>query len=312
VSGERTLVGAARSRYPGEMVRRWLALVPVAAGVLPAQNQVLDVVDGETLYRGGWLVSTSIDIDREESLWAGNRRVDDPDAQHRTRVTTTTGVQYGLRHDLQIGFAVPYVNDDYASNDGDSRTEGLGDVELLAKWRFRGSEAILFVLMFGSFIPIGLFLFPLTVIFDRLGLSSSLAGLIVVYVIYSLPTALFFKNYFVGFPGELIKAARIDGAGLFRIFWSVVLPTARPILMVVVIMSFTNIWNDFLFALVLAPYDSQTVTVGLNNLINVVEERAEYNVHMAAALIAALPTALVYVVAGKYFVRGLTAGAVKG
>jgi glucose/mannose transport system permease protein len=183
---------------------------------------------------------------------------------------------------------------------------------ILAKWRFKGSEAILFVLMFGSFIPIGLFLFPLTVIFDRLGLSSSLAGLIVVYVIYSLPTALFFKNYFVGFPGELIKAARIDGAGLFRIFWSVVLPTARPILMVVVIMSFTNIWNDFLFALVLAPYDNQTVTVGLNNLINVVEERAEYNVHMAAALIAALPTTIVYVLAGKHFVRGLTSGAVKG
>lgn len=183
---------------------------------------------------------------------------------------------------------------------------------VLAKWRFRRSEAVLFVLMFGSFIPIGLFLFPLTVIFDRMGLSNSLVGLVVVYVIYSLPTALFFKNYFVGFPGELIKAARIDGAGLFRIFWSIVLPTARPILMVVVIMSFTNIWNDFLFALVLAPSDSQTVTVGLNNLINVVEERAEYNVHMASAIIAALPTALVYVAAGKHFVRGLTSGAVKG
>ena len=183
---------------------------------------------------------------------------------------------------------------------------------VLAKWRFARSEAVLFVLMFGSFIPIGLFLFPLTVIFDRMGLSNSLAGLVIVYVIYSLPTALFFKNYFVGFPGELIKAARIDGAGLFRIFWSIVLPTARPILMVVVIMSFTNIWNDFLFALVLAPSESQTVTVGLNNLINVVEERAEYNVHMASAIIAALPTALVYVAAGKHFVRGLTSGAVKG
>ena len=183
---------------------------------------------------------------------------------------------------------------------------------VLAKWRFKGSEAVLFVLMFGSFIPIGLFLFPLTVIFDRMGLSTTLAGLVTVYVIYSLPTTLFFKNYFVGFPGELIKAARIDGAGLLRIFWSVVLPTAKPILMVVVIMSFTNLWNDFLFALVLAPFDNQTVTVGLNNLINVVEERAEYNVHMAAAMIAALPTTIVYIVAGKHFVRGLTAGAVKG
>ncbi len=183
---------------------------------------------------------------------------------------------------------------------------------VLAKWRFKGSEGVLFVLMFGSFIPIGLFLFPLTVIFDRMGLSTSLAGLVTVYVIYSLPTALFFRNYFVGFPGELIKAARIDGAGMLRIFWSIALPAARPILMVVVIMSFTNIWNDFLFALVLAPFDNQTVTVGLNNLINVVEERAEYNVHMAGALIAALPTTIVYILAGKHFVRGLTSGAVKG
>ena len=183
---------------------------------------------------------------------------------------------------------------------------------ILAKWRFKGSDAVLFVLMFGSFIPIGLFLFPLTIIFDRLGLSSTLAGLTIVYIIYSLPTALFFRNYFAGFPNELIKAARIDGAGILRIFWHVVLPTARPILMVVVIMSFTNIWNDFLFALVLAPSDAQTVTVGLNNLINVVEDQPEYNVHMAAALIAARPTALVYMVAGKHFVRGLTAGAVKG
>jgi glucose/mannose transport system permease protein len=183
---------------------------------------------------------------------------------------------------------------------------------VLAKWRFKGTEAVLFVLMFGSFLPIGLFLFPLTLIFDRMGLSSSLAGLTLVYIIYSLPSALFFKNYFVGFPGELIKAARIDGAGLLRIFWSIVLPTARPILMVVALMSFTNIWNDFLFALVLAPYDHQTVTVGLNNLINVTEERIEYNVHMSAALIAALPTTVVYIFAGKQFVRGLTSGAVKG
>jgi hypothetical protein len=118
-----------------------LAVLPFCALALPAQNQVLDVVDGETLYRGGWLVSTSIDVDREESLWDGGRRVGDPDAQHRTRMATTLGCQYGLRHDLQIGFAVPYVNDDYASLDGDSRTEGIGDVELLAKWRFHRWDA---------------------------------------------------------------------------------------------------------------------------------------------------------------------------
>jgi glucose/mannose transport system permease protein len=183
---------------------------------------------------------------------------------------------------------------------------------VLAKWRFRGSDAVLFLLMFGAFVPLALFLFPLSVIFARLQLSQSLVGLVVVYTLYSVPVALFFRNYFVGFPGELIKAARIDGAGLWVIFRRVVLPTAQPILVVVAIMQFTAIWNDFLFALVLAPSEQQLVTVGLNNLTNVQQDVPHYNTYMAAALIAGLPTLLIYLVAGKYFVRGLTAGAVKG
>lgn len=183
---------------------------------------------------------------------------------------------------------------------------------LLAKWRFRGSDAVLVLLMFGTFVPAGLFLLPLSIVFDRVGLSHSLLGLVVVHTIYSVPIALFFRNYFVGFPGELIKAARIDGAGLLVIFWQVVLPTAKPILVVVSIMQFTAIWNDFLFALVLAPSDQQLVTVGLNNLTNVQEDVPHHNTYMAAALIAAIPTILIYVVAGKYFVRGLISGAVKG
>ncbi|MBM3961303.1 MAG: transporter [Planctomycetes bacterium] len=127
----------------GELLTRvlLLPLLPGFAAGLSAQNQVLDVVDGETLYRGGWLVSTSFDVDREESLWAGNRRVDDPDAQHRTRTATTIACQYGLRHDVQLGIAAPFVDDDYASADGGSRTGGVGDVELLAKWRFHRWDA---------------------------------------------------------------------------------------------------------------------------------------------------------------------------
>ncbi|MEY2953757.1 MAG: hypothetical protein RLZZ401_1844 [Pseudomonadota bacterium] len=183
---------------------------------------------------------------------------------------------------------------------------------LLAKWRFRGSDAVLFLLMFGTFVPAGLFLLPLSIIFSRLGLSDTLAGLVVVHTIYSIPIALFFRNYFVGFPGELIKAARIDGADLITIFLKIVLPTAKPILVVVSIMQFTAIWNDFLFALVLAPSDQQLVTVGLNNLTNVQEDVPRHNTYMAAALIAAVPTLIIYIVAGKYFVRGLTSGAVKG
>ncbi len=183
---------------------------------------------------------------------------------------------------------------------------------VLAKWRFRGVDLVLFLLMFGIFMPAALFVFPLSLVFAKLQLSQTLAGLVVVHTLYSVPVALYFRNYFVGFPGELIKAARIDGAGLWVIFWRVVLPTAQPILVVVGTMQFTAIWNDFIFALVLAPSDQQLVTVGLNNLTNVQEDVPRYNVYMAAALIAGAPTLLLYILAGKYFVRGLTAGAVKG
>lgn len=183
---------------------------------------------------------------------------------------------------------------------------------VLAKWRFRGADLVLFMLMFGTFVPAALFVFPLSVVFAKLQLSHSLLGLILTHIIYSVPVTLFFRNYFVGFPGELIKAARIDGAGLWVIFLRIVLPTAKPILVVVAIMQFTAIWNDFLFALVLAPSDQQLVTVGLNNLTNVQEDVPHYNTYMAAALIAGLPTLLIYIVAGKYFVRGLISGAVKG
>lgn len=183
---------------------------------------------------------------------------------------------------------------------------------VLAKWRFRGVDGALFLLMFGVFMPAALFVFPLSVVFAKLGLSQSLFGLVLVHALYSVPVALYFRNYFVGFPGELIKAARIDGAGLWTIFRRVVLPTAKPILVVVGIMQFTAIWNDFIFALVLAPSDQQLVTVGLNNLTNVQEDVPHYNAYMAAALIAGAPTLVLYMLAGKYFVRGLTAGAVKG
>jgi glucose/mannose transport system permease protein len=183
---------------------------------------------------------------------------------------------------------------------------------VLAKWRFRGADMVLFMLMFGTFVPAALFVFPLSVVFAKLQLSHSLLGLFLTHVIYSVPITLFFRNYFVGFPGELIKAARIDGAGLWTIFLRIVLPTAKPILVVVSILQFTSIWNDFLFALVLSPSDQQLVTVGLNNLTNVQEDVPHYNTYMAAALIAGLPTLVVYMLAGKYFVRGLVAGAVKG
>ncbi len=184
---------------------------------------------------------------------------------------------------------------------------------VLSKWRFPGSETLFALLLFGVFMPMQVVLLPMSQVLGWLGLASSIGGLILVHVIAGLPsTTLFFRNYYVGVPDELVKAATIDGAGFWQIFWRIVLPLSTPILMVTLIWQFTNIWNDFLYGVVFSGADSKPVTVGLNNLANTSSAVKEYNVDMAAAMIAGLPTLLVYVLAGKYFVRGLTAGAVKG
>jgi glucose/mannose transport system permease protein len=147
----------------------------------------------------------------------------------------------------------------------------------------------------------------------ELGISNSIAGLIFVHVVYGVAfTTLFFRNYYVTIPDELVKAAKIDGAGFLRIFWRIILPISTPIIVVSIIWQFTQIWNDFLFGVVFSTGERQPVTVALNNLVNTSTGVAAYNVDMAAAIIAALPTLFVYIVAGKYFVRGLTAGSVKG
>ncbi len=184
---------------------------------------------------------------------------------------------------------------------------------VLSKWRFRGSELMFALMLFGVFMPMQVVLLPMSQVLGWLGLSSSVGGLVLVHVLAGIPsTTLFFRNYYVGLPDELIKAAMLDGAGFWKIFWRIVLPLSTPILVVTLIWQFTAIWNDFLYGVVFSGADSKPVTVGLNNLANTSSVVKEYNVDMAAALIAALPTLLVYILAGKYFVRGLTAGAVKG
>jgi glucose/mannose transport system permease protein len=184
---------------------------------------------------------------------------------------------------------------------------------VLSKWKFRGSDTFFAMLLLGCFIPFQVILLPMARTLGLLGISGSVTGLVLVHTVYGLAfTTLFFRNFYVGIPDELVNAARIDGAGFWRIFWRIMLPVSLPIFMVTIIWQTTQIWNDFLFGVCFSTGDTQPVTVALNNLVNTSSSVKEYNVDMAAAIIAALPTLFVYFVAGKYFVRGLTAGAVKG
>lgn len=184
---------------------------------------------------------------------------------------------------------------------------------VLSMWKFKGSDLLFGFILFGVFMPYQVVLLPMSQVLGFLGLSSSIGGLILVHCLAGMAsTTLFFRNYYTAIPRELVNAARIDGAGFWRIFYRIVLPMSTPILMVTLIWQFTNIWNDFLFGVAFSGADSKPITVGLNNMANTTSSVKNYNVDMAAAIIAGLPTMLVYVLAGQYFVKGLTAGAVKG
>jgi glucose/mannose transport system permease protein len=200
---------------------------------------------------------------------------------------------------------------------------------ILTKWRFPGHTLVFGLMLFACFIPFQSVLLPMATILGSLGrfgatlrneigvslgFGNSTVNLVTVHVVYGLGfTTLFFRNYYEAFPTELVKAAQVDGASFFQIFRRIMLPNSLPIIVVTVIYQFTNIWNDFLFASAYAGTgDSMPMTVALNNVVNTSTGVVEYNVNMAAAMIAALPTLLVYILAGRYFVRGLMAGAVKG
>ena len=184
---------------------------------------------------------------------------------------------------------------------------------ILTQFRFRGAGVVYGALMFSVFIPFQIVLIPMARTLGILGLAGSVSGLVLVHVVYGLGfTTLFFRNYYAAFPEELVRSARMDGAGFFRLFWRLLLPNSGPIIVVAIIWQFTNIWNDFLFGASFSDYSSFPITVALNNLVNSSTGVKEYNVHFAGAFIAAIPTLIVYVVSGKYFVRGLMAGSVKG
>ncbi|THF57938.1 carbohydrate ABC transporter permease [Ollibium composti] len=184
---------------------------------------------------------------------------------------------------------------------------------VLTKWRFRGDTIVFGMMLLACFIPFQIVLIPSARILGLLHLAGTVPGLILIHAIYGLGfTTLFFRNYYEAFPTELIRAAQIDGASFFQIFRRILLPSSGPIIVVTVIWQFTNIWNDFLFGSSFSSVDSIPLTVALNNLVNSSTGVKEYNVHFAGAILAALPTLIVYIVSGRYFVRGLMAGAVKG
>jgi glucose/mannose transport system permease protein len=184
---------------------------------------------------------------------------------------------------------------------------------VLTKWAFRGSNLIFGLMLLACFIPFQIVLIPMARILGMLGLAGTIGGLILVHTVYGLGfTTLFFRNYYAAFPTELVRAAQIDGASFFQVFWRILVPSSGPIFVVTIIWQFTNVWNDFLFGASFSSYDSTPITVALNNLVNSSTGVKEYNVHFAGAILAALPTLVVYIVSGRYFVRGLMAGAVKG
>ncbi|WP_332686268.1 carbohydrate ABC transporter permease [Devosia sp.] len=183
----------------------------------------------------------------------------------------------------------------------------------LSFWRPPGSRLLFAAITIGGFIPLQIFLFPMVRGTAALGLYNSLAGIVLVHVIFGLPlTTLLFRNYYASIPVELFKAARVDGAGFWRIFFSLMLPLSLPMLIVAGLMQMTGIWNDFLLGLVFAGRDNLPMTVQLNNIVTTTTGQREYNVHMAATVLTALVPLVAYFVSGRWFVRGITAGSVKG
>jgi glucose/mannose transport system permease protein len=184
---------------------------------------------------------------------------------------------------------------------------------ILTQFKFRGANLMFAAMLFSVFIPFQIVLIPMAKTLGFLGLAGTVKGLIFVNTVYGIGfTTLFFRNYYAAFPAELIRSARMDGAGFFGVMMRILLPNSTPIIVVTVIWQFTNIWNEFLFGASFSDFSSYPLTVALNNLVNSSTGVKEYNVHFAGAFIAALPTLIVYVVSGKYFVRGLMAGSVKG
>jgi glucose/mannose transport system permease protein len=183
----------------------------------------------------------------------------------------------------------------------------------LANWRFKGSEVFFTILIIGAFIPYQVMIYPIVILLREMGLYGTLWGLVIVHSIFGMPIlTLLFRNYFTSVPEELFKAARVDGAGFWGIYFQIMLPMSLPIFVVAIILQVTGIWNDFLFGVIYTKPNLYPMTVQLNNIVNSVQGVKEYNVNMAATLLTGFVPLAIYFISGKLFVRGIAAGAVKG
>ena len=183
----------------------------------------------------------------------------------------------------------------------------------LSMWRFKGANVFFTILIIGAFIPYQVMIYPIVILLREIGLYGDLGGLVLVHTIFGMPIlTLLFRNYFSSVPEELFKAARVDGARFWTIYFKIMLPMAVPIFVVAVILQTTAIWNDFLFGVIFTRPDNYPMTVQLNNIVNSVTGVKEYNVNMAATLLSGVVPLTIYFLSGKLFVRGIAAGAVKG
>ena len=183
----------------------------------------------------------------------------------------------------------------------------------MANWKFKGSELFFSILIIGAFIPYQVMIYPIVIVLREMGVYGTLTGLVIVHTIFGMPIlTLLFRNYFASLPEELFKAARIDGANFWQIYFRIMLPMSLPIFVVAMILQVTGIWNDFLFGVVFTRPEYYPMTVQLNNIVNSVQGVKEYNVNMAATLLTGAVPLIVYFVSGRLFVRGIAAGAVKG
>jgi glucose/mannose transport system permease protein len=192
-----------------------------------------------------------------------------------------------------------------------SSTLGSMNGFVLSRWRFPYANLVFALLLFGMFIPYQAVMIPLVQLMREIGVANGIPALIIVHTIFGLPICtLIFRNYYESIPTDLIEAARVDGAGMLSTYLRVVLPLSAPGFVVTVIWQFTSVWNDFLFAIFLSNTRNGPVTIALNALAG--GQLSNYAASMAGAMIASVPTLVVYVILGRYFVSGLMAGSVKG